>query len=75
MRSQCEGWRRRGGAFTLGPVEWKQCANDVVVVLMVLQDGETQSVPACTECWHEAIERDIPISKAVPLNDEVAQHG
>lgn len=30
MTTQCEGWRRRGGMMTFGPVKWSQCSNDAL---------------------------------------------
>jgi hypothetical protein len=64
---QCEGYRRTGGAFTIGPVKWEQCPNDAVVKLTVLQDpndedSETAVFPACLKCWKEALENEIPIT-------------
>ena len=51
---QCEGWIRRGGAFTLGPVSWEQCKSDGIVILKIRQKidkPKIQSLPACQECW------------------------
>jgi hypothetical protein len=50
---RCEGWRRRGGAFTLGPVSWEQCKADAVALLTVKQDGEVSTLPGCFQCWDE----------------------
>jgi len=63
---RCEGYRRYGGAFTLGPVKWEQCKNDAIAIIECSQDGETKEFPACTECWNEAIEKGIPITKSRP---------
>lgn len=63
---RCEGWRRKGGAFTLGPVKWSQCENEAVVMLRVKQETE-QGLPACMDCWKEAIERGIEILDSRPL--------
>ena len=63
---QCEGWRRNGGAFTLGPITWKQCENEAIVMLTVKQE-KVEDLPSCMECWLEAIEKNIGIIKAVPL--------
>ena len=65
--TRCEGWRRRGGAFTLGPVVWKQCESDAIVLLEVTQDNKTEKQPSCKSCWLEAIENNITIESAVPL--------
>lgn len=64
---QCEGWTRKGGAFTLGPVQWSQCENNAIVNLEVTQDGKTDTQPSCQECWNTAIEMQIPIASAIPL--------
>lgn len=63
---QCEGWRRHGGAFTLGLPRWVQCENDACVILTVKQE-ETEDMPACMECWNEAKEAGIEIVKAEPI--------
>ena len=67
---RCEGWRRYGGAFTLGPVEWKQCGEEAVVTLEVVQDSEVATFPACMTCWGEAIDKGVEILNATPLVDE-----
>lgn len=59
--TRCEGWRRRGGAFTLGPVKWYQCENAATVEIAVAQDGQTVKYPACPDCWREATERGLDI--------------
>ena len=60
---RCEGWRRYGGAFTLGPVKWVQCEEDAIAVLKV-QQGEVQKIPSCVKCWNEAKENSIKILSA-----------
>lgn len=65
---RCEGWRKHGGAFALGPIEWLQCENEAIVRLTVTQEGKTEDLPACNVCWHETIENEIPISTVVPLS-------
>lgn len=68
---RCEGWRRFGGAFTLGPVRWEQCKNDAIVSIKVKQDDGEGIFPACKTCWKEAIaNKDIKIIEVVPLNEE-----
>lgn len=69
MNKQCEGWRRYGGVFTLGPVRWEQCKNTAVVILTVTQDGETKDFPACGKCWNECLERGMAVGKAVPVTN------
>lgn len=64
---KCEGWRRYGGAFKFGPVRWEQCKNKPLVKLTVKQEGEVKEVPACKECWQEAIENKIEIQKVTPI--------
>lgn len=64
---QCEGWRRTGGAFTFGPVKWEQCKNNAIVMITVTQDGKTETLPACVECWNECINTKIKISEVKPL--------
>lgn len=67
---RCEGWRRYGGAFTLGPVTWKQCEEAAIVQLKFRQDGKVDTLPACQTCWDECIENDIKIIKATPLTHQ-----
>ena len=64
---RCEGYRRYGGAFTFGPVIWRQCENEALVVLETDQDGETQQFPACAICWNESLEAGILIISARPI--------
>ena len=66
---RCEGWRRYGGAFTLGPPEWRQCENEAVVMLTVEQEAVSK-LPACGECWKEGIEKGITILKVEPIEEE-----
>lgn len=66
---RCEGWKRTGGAFTFGPVSWKQCENQAVVMLKVRQEKE-EELPACLECWHECKENKIEILAVEPLNND-----
>ncbi len=63
---KCEGWRRNGAAFTLGPVTWKQCENEAVVILEVVQDGKVESLPGCAICWQECIDSGIQINSSRP---------
>ena len=66
-QKQCEGFRRHGGAFTMGPVKWEQCTEKATVLLTVKQAGDTKTFPACNTCWNEAIERRIVIEQSSPL--------
>ena len=67
MSTRCEGWRRYGGAFTLGPVYWVQCNEQGIVALTLRQDGKTKTLPACKTCWQECIDNKIEIVKVVPM--------
>ena len=71
---RCEGWRRRGGAFTLGPVTWKQCDNDAIVSIAARQDGKLTTQPSCLVCWNEALETGIEIASVTPLQEEDDRH-
>lgn len=64
---RCEGQRRYGGAFSLGPVHWEQCSNDATVMLTVEQDGETTTLPGCNQCWTECIENGLKVIEAKPI--------
>lgn len=68
--ARCEGYRRYGGAFTLGPVRWEQCKNDGLVMLEVKQE-QVEKMPACMECWNEAKEKGIKILSADPIKPEI----
>lgn len=63
-KPRCEGYRRYGGAFTLGPVRWEQCNEEGIVVLHI---AGCEPTPACSKCWKEAIENKLPIESADPL--------
>lgn len=69
---RCEGWIRKGGAFTLGPVVWEQCENEAVVSLKGVQgDNENFEQPACMECWNMAISYPgMKIAETMPLEKE-----
>jgi len=64
---QCEGFRRYGGAFTLGPVKWEQCKEEAEFTITVEQDGKPQTLPCCKTCWQEAITAGIRVLKIEPL--------
>jgi len=67
---RCEGYRRKGGAFTLGPVQWVQCENEAVVMIECKQDGEIETFPACQKCFDEALEKGIVIGKTILAIDK-----
>ena len=64
---RCEGYRRYGGAFSLGPPVWRQCENDATVILKIEQDGNVGDLPGCHECWKEAQEKRLRILEVKPL--------
>jgi hypothetical protein len=54
---RCEGYIRKGGAFTFGPVTWYQCPNQASVTIKFEQDNDGTKegeMPACNECWERA---------------------
>ena len=72
-RTRCAGWRRYGGAFTLGRAEWKQCENAATLLLRTVEDGKESDVPACERCWREAVgTQSIAILRVEPIGK--AQH-
>lgn len=71
---RCEGWRRYGGAFTLGPVKWEQCKEDAIVMLKVKQE-KTEELPACLHCWNEGKEKGITILSAEPIPEDRRDDG
>ena len=67
-KPQCEGWRRYGGAFTLGPVLWKRCKRPGEVILTFKDEsGKTKSLPACKVCWDECISNKVTILEVLPI--------
>lgn len=68
-RLRCEGMRRHGSAFSLGPVRWEQCKEEATVRLLLLQkDGEVEKLPACPKCWQECIDTlGIEVQGAEPI--------
>jgi len=67
---RCEGYRRRGGALTLGPVRWEQCNNEAIVILTVKQE-KIEKLPSCSICWQECINNKIQINSVDPISKEV----
>ncbi len=65
---RCKGWRRNGGAFTLGPVNWERCPNDAIAMLTIKQE-KVEELPACKTCWLEAKEAGLTILSAAPIKD------
>lgn len=71
---RCEGFRRKGGAFALGPVRWQQCENEAVALLKVRQEVIAE-YPSCLICWNEAKALDVEILSANPINAAKAEGG
>ena len=66
--TRCEGWRR-GGAFSLGPAQWRRCEKPATVVLKLDQGGEISELPACEHCWNECLEtKEIKVLGAKTLS-------
>jgi len=69
----CEGWRRYGGAFTLGPVQWMQYQNEAVVIIKIKQQDRESSLPACMVCWQEGLDnKHIEIISVTPIKSKTA---
>ncbi len=73
---ECEGWRRKGGAFTFGPVEWRRCEEKAKVMITFTQKQnnkeapEKGELPACMTCLKECNENDqITVLKVSPIED------
>ena len=64
MSKQCKGFRRFGGAFTMGAPTWVQCEETGIVMLKI--EGEDK-MPACEKCWIETIETGIKIEEVLPM--------
>ncbi len=71
IKNRCEGWVRREGAFTLGPVGWVQCKNKGVVILTFkYPETKKQTLPACSKCWRKCIDDErIKIISVIPIID------
>lgn len=65
---KCEGWTRKGGAFTLGLPVWSQCESEAIVMIELEQE-EIEILPGCTICWEKAIERGIKIISVTPIKE------
>lgn len=78
MARRCEGWTRRGGAFSFGPATWRQCENEGTVMLTCLNDGAKKPVtlPACMECWQRAIDnKGTTVVSAEPIGPTQTTEG
>lgn len=67
IHTRCEGRRRYGGAFTLGPVRWEQCKEDATVTLKCEDCGTVDTLPFCQVCWDEGLRCGIKIIEAKPI--------
>ena len=70
MNKRCEGYRRYGGVFTLGPVKWEQCKENAIVTLKVKQDNKIETSLACQTCWNECLDNKIEIIEAKPIRSK-----
>lgn len=69
---RCEGWRRHGGVFTLGPVVWQQCENEAITRITVVQDEKKKTFPACQTCLKEATRTEaIEMLSARPIKSTI----
>ena len=67
---QCEGYVKRGNFMTFGPVRWIQCKNDAIVTVTVVQEGKTETFPACKECWARCKSFGIELIEVMPIEEE-----
>jgi len=70
---RCEGWTRKGGVFTFGPVTWSQCENEAIVMLEVEQE-KVEKQPACLECWGKGIKAGIKLLSVERLGENEQAH-
>ena len=64
---QCEGYRRYGGAFSLGPVTWEQCKKVATVLLTISEGSKEQTLPSCQVCWDECLQNNIKVIRVKPI--------
>ena len=64
---RCEGWTRKGGAFSLGPVVWSQCENVATRLHCINQGDGEEIMPSCEECTVEAIDNGIKILESIQI--------
>lgn len=70
IKKQCEGWRRYGGAFTMGPVTWEQCKEKATVMVEGKNHDETlyKTLPMCDTCLREAqTTTGVKVRKITPI--------
>ncbi len=72
---RCEGFRRYGGAFSLGPVTWEQCRETATVMLTIREKKHRGTFPACQTCWNEALSTaGIVVTDAKPITANARHH-
>ena len=73
---RCEGWTRKGGAFTLGLPTWHQCEEEGTVNIEFKQGNEEiTTLPMCNKCWEKGIEKEeIKILSVEPITDNQKIH-
>lgn len=64
---RCDAWRRKGGAFTLGPPVWRQCENAAIVLLTIQQEDKLVDSPACVVCWEEGRQAGLKYLDVKPV--------
>ena len=62
---RCEGWRRYGGAFSIGLPEWRQCDNDGIALIKTTNNDKP--LPCCNICWNEIKKNEIIIESVEPI--------
>jgi hypothetical protein len=69
-KTQCEGWRRYGGVFTLGPVKWEQCKETATVTALITNpDEKPKGFAACDHCLIEALTTTgMKVAKIKPIS-------
>lgn len=67
----CEGFRRYGGAFTLGTPYWEQCKEEATVLITFSNNAGTHVLPGCAKCWAECIENKLNIVSVIPIEEMI----
>lgn len=65
--SRCDGWHRRGGAFTMGPVTWSQCSKVPDFHLRIDQGDGVEHFYCCVECFETSVDGKITVIEKVPM--------
>tara|TARA_Y100000310_G_scaffold56232_1_gene51603 strand:+ start:31532 stop:31816 length:285 start_codon:yes stop_codon:yes gene_type:complete len=72
---KCNGYRRYGGAFTLGNPEWEKCRETPTVMIKV--KNVKKAMPACPHCWQELLDSDDDaqeIESVEPIIDDAGDN-